>query len=213
MKRLETETCFSTNKPVLGDLQHVIKEKALFLHQFAKNPKRVGSITPSSPFLVRNMIEPIQWDTIHTVVELGAGTGVLTRNIEKRRHPESNAIVFEVNNTMRQRLAERYPNMHFRSNAADLCSVMQEMGIAKADCIFSGLPFANFEQQLRDSILDGVISTLKPGGLFITFQYSLQMKKRFEERFKQTEIKFTPFNIPPAFVYYCSNSPSQLKEK
>ena len=131
------------------------------------------------------MLAPIHWDSMNTIVELGAGTGVLTHYIHERIHSESKAIIFELDQPMRQRLADLYPGLHFRSNAADLGYVVQEMGLVEADFILSGLPFANFNQSLRNSILEGVLGSLKPGGIFITFQYSLQMKKQFEECFKR----------------------------
>ncbi len=205
MKLLESDSyiCRSNSSSALQDLKVTVTEKIFFLRQFAKHPKRVGSITPSSDFLARTMIEPVQWDSIQTIVELGAGTGVLTRYIEELRHPGSNAIVFELDYKMQQRLAALYPDMHYRSNATDLSTALQEMGLTEIDCILSGLPFANFEQQLRNSILEEVLSSLKSGGLFVTFQYSLQMKNQLQERFSHVHIKFAPFNIPPAFVYYC----------
>ncbi len=199
----DTHICRSSSSSMLQELKVAVKEKMFFLHQFAKNPRRVGSITPSSDFLVRTMIEPVQWDNIRTIVELGAGTGALTRYIEELRHPESNAIAFEVDQKMRQRLAALYPGMHYRSNATDLRAVLNEMGLSEVDCILSGLPFANFEQQLRDSILEGVLGSLKTGGLFVTFQYSRQMKNQFQESFSHVDVRFAPLNLPPAFVYYC----------
>jgi len=48
-----------------------------------------------------------------------------------------------------------------------------------------------------------VYHSLKPGGLFIAFQYSQQMKKLLGEHFSIEKIEFVPLNIPPAFVYVC----------
>lgn len=47
--------------------------------------------------------------------------------------------------------------------------MVSEAGIHEVDCILSGLPFANFPQTLRDDILEGVVDTLKPGGVFVGF--------------------------------------------
>ncbi|MGE5458908.1 MAG: class I SAM-dependent methyltransferase [Methanobacterium sp.] len=183
-------------------LKYAVDEKIIFLNQFAKNPKRVGSIIPSSNFLIQTMIEPIVWDDMRTIVELGAGTGVITRYIEEMRHPDSQSYIFEIDNRMRQRLIDMYPDIQCHKNAVDLSAIMFDMN-RTVDCILSGLPFANFDQQLRNQILDAVVDSLKPGGAFITFQYSLQMKQQFEKRFSQVNIKFSPLNIPPAFVYFC----------
>lgn len=188
---------------MLVKLKYAVKEKFIFLNQFAHNPKRVGSIIPSSDFLVQTMIGPISWDETKTIVELGAGTGVLTRYIEKLRSPESKSFIFEIDNRMRERLERIYPDINCHEDACDLVSILDKQEL-RADYILSGLPFANFSQELRDKILDGVVDSLKPGGLFITFQYSLQMKQQLEQRFNHVDIKFSPINIPPAFVYFCS---------
>jgi phospholipid N-methyltransferase len=81
--------------------------------------------------------------------------------------------------------------------------VVRQLGLYQVDCILSGLPFTNFSQSLRDRILDGVLEALKPGGLFIAFQYSPHMKNQLSRRFAKVELSFVPLNIPPAFVYYC----------
>jgi phospholipid N-methyltransferase len=75
--------------------------------------------------------------------------------------------------------------------------------IQQLDCILSGLPFFNFSQNLRDHLMDEIYQSLKPNGLFIAFQYSMQMKKQFAQYFAIEKIDFVPLNIPPAFVYVC----------
>ena len=75
--------------------------------------------------------------------------------------------------------------------------------IEQIDCILSGLPFFNFSQLIRDKLIEQIIMSLKPGGLFIAFQYSQQMKKQLSQHFDIEEILFVPMNVPPAFVYIC----------
>jgi phospholipid N-methyltransferase len=104
---------------------------------------------------------------------------------------------------MQNRLKELYPNFVFYSEASSLPAALQEQGLSEVDCIISGLPFSNFSKGLREQILDGVLHSLKPGGLFITFQYSLHMKKYLVNRFAEVDINLVPLNLPPAFVYCC----------
>jgi phospholipid N-methyltransferase len=56
---------------------------------------------------------------------------------------------------------------------------------------------------LRSSILREVYQSLAPGGRFVTFQYSLQLKQELKRMYKKVDVSFTPLNIPPAFVYTC----------
>lgn len=182
-----------------------VEEKTYFLKKFLRSPKKIGSITPSSPFLAQAMFKTVDWQSVQTIVELGAGTGVFTRQIHARKLNRCEAIIFECDDDMRRRLQRLYPDFHYYENAKNICADIRALGLTQVDCIISGLPFANFSQSLRNCILEGVVNSLKPGGQFIAFQYSLQMKKQLNERFKNVELSVVPLNLPPAFVYYCSN--------
>jgi phospholipid N-methyltransferase len=187
----------------IRELKSTILDKFIFLSKFIKYPKSIGSLTPSSKFLAQAMIKPIDWESARLIVELGAGTGIFTRYIEQLKHPHCKGIIFEQDEEMAKRLMKLYRGFYYYSRAEELYSVMQKPGLYEADYILSGLPFANLTQSMRDRILDGVVRSLKPGGLFIQFQYSLQMKNKLYERFTKIDLEFVPLNIPPAFIYFC----------
>jgi phospholipid N-methyltransferase len=177
--------------------------RILFFYKFIQSPKTVGSITPSSFFLTKEMLKNINWSNTKTIVELGAGTGIFTNQIQQSKSPDSRVLIFELDPVMQNRLKELYPHFTFYSDATFLPKALQEQGLNQVDCIVSGLPFSNFSKGLREQIVDGVIKSLKPGGLFITFQYSLQMKKHLVNHFDEVDITLVPLNLPPAFVYCC----------
>lgn len=189
------------------EYQHVTASRRsdtfVFLSKFLTSPKQVGSVMPSSRYLTRKMMEPVDWNRVRAVAELGAGTGVFTRAINDRLHPKAQAVVFEADIAMQRRLKEQCPTLHYWGDATELNYAREQLGMRQLDVVFSGLPFANFEQDLRDKLLSEVVDSLKPGGLFIAFQYSLQMKKQLQERFSSVKIGFVPMNVPPAFVYIC----------
>lgn len=59
-------------------------EKTIFLKNFIKQPRQIGSIIPSSNKLSRKMVEQIDFEKAKYVIELGPGTGCYTRkNIRK----------------------------------------------------------------------------------------------------------------------------------
>ncbi|TGV17666.1 phospholipid methyltransferase, partial [Mesorhizobium sp. M00.F.Ca.ET.186.01.1.1] len=51
-----------------------IKDRLMFFYNFLQSPGQVGSITPSSRALAKQMMNPIDWSQANTIVELGAGT-------------------------------------------------------------------------------------------------------------------------------------------
>ncbi|MEZ2736820.1 class I SAM-dependent methyltransferase [Aneurinibacillus aneurinilyticus] len=181
----------------------MIYPRLQFLTQFLKYPRTIGSITPSSSFLAKAMVTPVSWEDTEVVVELGAGTGIFTKYIEQNMKPASRAYIFEKNLPLQKKLKQRYPAFSHYTDAKNMSAVLCETGEKSADVIISGLPFTVFPKELTTQIMNEVIKSLKPGGLFITFQYSLHMKKRLQADFSTIELRFVPFNIPPAFVYIC----------
>lgn len=180
----------------------------LFLKSFVKNPKNVGSVIPSSRFLANAMVKQVVWNEVTAVAELGSGTGAITQYIHQKANEMTKVFLFEMDQTMRNNLTEEYPTFTSHPNAAALVNSIKADGVDRLDCIFSGLPFFNFERTLRDTLMEQIYQALKPGGWFIAFQYSLQMKKQLSEHFIIEKIKFVPLNIPPAFVYVCRKKES-----
>ncbi|MBL0387261.1 methyltransferase domain-containing protein [Tumebacillus sp. ITR2] len=183
-----------------------LTEKWMFLNKFLESPKSVGSVTPSSRFLTDKMLKPVKWSEALAVAELGSGTGVFTRGIERVKRADCQLVLFEQDPEMRFRLAQEFPDTVCRHDAQELVREVESLGIKQLDAVISGLPFANFEQDVRDRILDQVVQSLKPGGVFVTFQYSLQMRRQLREKFDRVQVGFVPLNVPPAFVYVCYTS-------
>ncbi|PYI56558.1 class I SAM-dependent methyltransferase [Paenibacillus flagellatus] len=187
-----------------------IREKLLFLYKFSQAPKQMGSVTPSSVYLAQKMVESIDWSETEAVAELGAGTGAITKHIGSSMREGTKLLVFEKDPSLRGILQERFPAYSFHPDAGKLGLAMRSEGVERLDCVLSGLPFFNFPQALRDRLMNEVESALKPGGLFVAFQYSQQMRKQLAERFDIERVHFVPFNIPPAFVYVCRKKEEEV---
>jgi phospholipid N-methyltransferase len=173
------------------------------LGRFLTSPRSIGSIVPSSKFLVHALVDPIPWDKIKTVVELGGGTGVVTGEIAKRLAPDAKAIIFENDPVLSEQLKGKFPHFYHAEDAQQMRYTLQKNNISKVDAIISCLPFANFPSFLTTRILKEASHSLAPDGLFVQFQYSLQMRKRLLSHFRQVNVRFVPINIPPSFVYIC----------
>lgn len=184
-------------------IHHLVHERFLFLFKFLRSPAYVGSVTPSSRFLAKSMMESILWSEVHAVAELGAGTGAITQHIPSAASAQTKVLLFEKDPTMRQELIRKFPNYQCYSGSRELQLAIKNAGIEQLDCIISGLPFFNFPQAMRNQIIEQIHLSLRDGGMFVAFQYSTQMKQQLGEWFEMEEIKFVPLNIPPAFVYVC----------
>ncbi|TBL76644.1 class I SAM-dependent methyltransferase [Paenibacillus thalictri] len=185
------------------DMKPLVFEKFLFLSKFLHSPGEVGSVTPSSVFLAKKITGSVPWDEVNHIAELGAGTGAITQHIQSAVKKHANVLLFEKDQKMRTDLTGKFPDFLLFSDCRMLRLAMREAQIEQLDCVISGLPFFNFPQRLRDQILEQIVASLKPGGLFVAFQYSQQMKSQLAEYFEIEEIKFVLMNFPPAFVYVC----------
>lgn len=180
-----------------------LSDKVLFFQKFLQSPRDIGSLIPSSSALTEKMMQPIRWDRVRSMVELGAGTGVFTKVIEERKHPDCKVLVYEKDFCMRSQLRQKHKSLHFYHDAQRLRHGLSRFGMDRVECIVSGLPFANFPKQLREEILTQVKDSLTDDGVFVAFQYSLQMKQLLQTCFDDVSIGFVPWNFPPAFVYVC----------
>ncbi|MGG4342101.1 class I SAM-dependent methyltransferase [Paenibacillus lautus] len=190
-----------------------LHEQTMFLGRFLLSPGQIGSVAPSSKELALAMMKPVPWGRIRTVAELGAGTGVITKQIQLAAGAETQVILFEKDPYLRGQLKERYPNYPCYTDGSHLRLFLKQEGIESLDCIISGLPFFNFPQYIRDRIVAEIVATLKKDGLFIAFQYSQQMKRQLMEHFDILDIHFVPRNFPPAFVYVCRKKEGSSKAK
>ena len=184
-----------------------MSEKFIFFKRFISAPSQIGSVTPSSKYLMHEMLNKISWSECESIVELGAGTGVFTGKIAEKM-VSGRLFVFEIDEKLRGMIKanQKYNKkleVSIHSNAEELPETIESFGLQKVDCILSSLPFTALPHKMTDNILNAVTKCLKPDGKFVAYQYSQIMKKEFEKRFEFVKISFVLRNIPPAFVYEC----------
>ncbi len=182
-----------------------MSESKNFRKQFWKEKKTVGAMAPSSRFLTEKMLQHIDFKSAKVIIELGPGTGVFTDAIISRMRNDATLLVFEVNDSFFDNLHKKVKDKRVHHDSAEkLQEYLQKYGFEKADVVVSSLPLAVFPPQLRNNILTASEQVLIPSGKYIQFQYSLQAKSLLKKLYKDVKIAFTPFNLPPAFVYTCT---------
>jgi phospholipid N-methyltransferase len=183
-----------------------------FFREFTRSPGKVGSIAPSSKFLADEMVEAADIQPGHVVVELGAGTGPVTRRISQEIDGNP-FLALEPNPEMAKWVREQVPEAKVVEGfAQDLPMLMERWGHPKADRIISSLPFAGWPEAVQDEVMEAVLNALAPNGRMVTFSYlhaqvlpgALRFKKKLHGVFTTIE-KSKPIlaNVPPAFVYIC----------
>jgi phosphatidylethanolamine/phosphatidyl-N-methylethanolamine N-methyltransferase len=182
-------------------------KKSSFVKEFFKEKKQVGAIAPSSRFLMKKMLKPIDFSTAKVIVELGPGNGVFTKGLLKKMLPDAKLFSFELNENFYEHIKKEITDdrlVLLNQSAENIPEVLASYGFTKAHFIVSSLPLAVIPQDSKINIIRAAVEHLDENGFYIQFQYSLNAKKLLEENFKEVKIDFTPANIPPAFVYRCS---------
>lgn len=182
-------------------------KQANFIKEFFKEKKTVGAIAPSSKFLMKKMLKPIDFDQAKCIVELGPGNGVFTKGLLDKMRTDAKLFSFELNENFYNLINDEIKDHRLtllNESAEHIGEILRSHQIEKADYIVSSLPLAVIPNDIKNRILDAAVNFLSPEGKYIQFQYSLNAKKLLEERFDSVKIDFTPVNIPPAFVYRCS---------
>ncbi|WP_248924139.1 class I SAM-dependent methyltransferase [Paenibacillus hamazuiensis] len=184
-------------------IENMLQDKWLFFSKFMRSPKTIGSVVPSSRFLAAKMVSAVPWERASAIAELGCGTGAITKFIRNANCGDASVLLFEKDPLLRNELMHRYPEYICCSDAFGMRGYMEMAGIRQLDAVISGLPFFNFAETAREQLLEEIDYCLKPGGQFVAFQYTLQMKKALQRKFAIESISFVPWNVPPAFVYVC----------
>jgi len=170
-------------------------------------------VAPSSPQLSEAILENCELHQAHVVVELGAGTGAITRAILERIGPHTTFLALEVDEQHVQRLRSRFPRVKVCHESAEhLRACLARHGHAAADCIVCGLPWGNMSRRTRERIMQEVLATLKPDGHFCGFGYvhaswyptSRAFRRYLRDHFPRVRISSIVWrNLPPAFAYSC----------
>jgi phospholipid N-methyltransferase len=181
---------------------------ALFLGKFLRHGTAIASLAPSSRWLSRATVRNVDWTRARTLVELGAGTGPITRVLAEKAHPDCRLLVLERDADFARLLQARFHDHSncevIQADVADLDALMTDRGITQADYIISGLPVPSFPRDLQRTLFRSVQRWLAPEGTFNQITEMPWVYWRFYRRFfDDVRFVFEPRNLPPAGAYFC----------
>lgn len=181
--------------------------------RFLRHPGRVGALWPSSPSLCRMMVSRVGVEEAGLVVELGPGTGVITREIIRMLPETGKLVAVELDEMLCLQLRRNFPGVEIlHDSASRLVEILRERQLPAANAIISGLPWAVFPESLQREILGAVAGSLAPDGWFTTFAYlqglmlpaGMRFRRLLSETFGEVLTSSVVWrNLPPAFVYRC----------
>jgi phospholipid N-methyltransferase len=187
-----------------------MNENIQFLQAFIKNPLKVGAIAPSSPELASKMIAGIVPDKNDVVLELGVGTGAITKFLQEIVPDDRSYLGIELDGNLVRSLKTKFPDLKIvRGNACDLEKIHQKSGLGKVGHIICCLPFVSLPNEVGEKILSEIDKFMQQGCVFRTFQYAhgyympSAIKLREFMRNRYGKAKRSPLivkNVPPAYT-------------
>jgi phosphatidylethanolamine/phosphatidyl-N-methylethanolamine N-methyltransferase len=175
---------------------------ALFFRRWLRNPLQMGSVIPSSPALCRRIAREVRCGADEVVVELGAGTGVVSRALLANGVPAEKLIVVEIVPEMAEHLRHSLPGVTVLcGDAFDLARALPDRLHGKVGTAICGIPLVllPFEEQRR---FVQAVEAVAPGRGFLLYTYCITSPLPYRELGLTAKREaWTPLNFPPASVW------------
>lgn len=178
--------------------------RLLFARNFLANPRRVGSVVPSSRRLIQRLLRHTDWRRVKVAVEYGPGTGCVTRAILAKLGPEARLFAFEINPEFVAYLQReiRDPRLTvIAASAETVAAALVAAGVGPCDVAVSSLPFSIMPITVRKAIVDATAQSLVPGARLIGYQYSTAWLRELRLVFHDVTVETELRNWPPAIVF------------
>jgi phosphatidylethanolamine/phosphatidyl-N-methylethanolamine N-methyltransferase len=175
-----------------------------FIKSWIKSPKKLGAIAPSSARLARKMTEAINSDSC--VLELGPGTGVITKEILKKILSPTQLSVIEQDLAFSNVLSNLFPDAHVINGSATDADLYASIG-REFDFIISSLPLVLFSDLEIDNLLKQLRTCMHSQTVIYQFTYGkeLSIGDHLEANDLVAQCVGSIFwNIPPARVFRLS---------
>nr|WP_316651788.1 class I SAM-dependent methyltransferase [uncultured Gellertiella sp.] len=174
-----------------------------FFRGLMDKPRSVGAIVPTSGYTARRMASVINPQSGLPVLELGPGTGVITRAILGRGVPPEKIYSIEYSSDFYQHLVEQYPGVNFiHGDAFNLDHTLAHLEGQQFDSVISGIPLLNFPMHARVHMLEQLLDRLPPGRPVVQFSYGpVSPIAAMPDRYHIQHFDFIMRNIPPAQIW------------
>lgn len=192
----------SARRPLAGSgWWRFFRDWLLFVREGLSDPRSIGSVMPSSPALARRMAAMTRWDDRTWILELGAGTGVVTQALLSRGAAAGRLLAIERSEPLAALLRRRFPAVRVVcGDAASLRQIVQKAAPrARQFAVVSSLPFRSLPQPVGAAIRGEIAGLLARGGQWTQFTYALS-RREVPAGFMRDDSSTVWVNVPPARV-------------
>lgn len=151
-----------------------LADNARFIKQWIENPRLIGAVSPSGPALARTMASFVDLDREGPIVELGPGTGPVTKALLARGIEPKRLVLVEYEGRFCHMLEERYPGVKIiQGDAYGLKATLDGKIDGRVATVVSSLPLLVRPERDRVELLHQAFELMGDDGLFIQFTYGL----------------------------------------
>ncbi|WP_363346580.1 rRNA adenine N-6-methyltransferase family protein [Methylocystis echinoides] len=158
----------------MPDQKSSLADNARFIKQWLENPRLIGAVSPSGPALARTMASFVDLSRDGPILELGPGTGPVTKALLARGVAPERLVLVEYEGRFCKMLGERYPGVRVvQGDAYNLRKTLDGRIDGRVATVVSSLPLLVRPERDRVTLLHQAFELMGDEGLFIQFTYGL----------------------------------------
>ncbi len=178
----------------------------LFFLRWLRRPALVGAVVPSGEALASALAGQIDVAAPGAVIELGAGTGRVTKTLLEAGVAPEDLVAIEREVPFCAMLAARYPDVRVvRGDARALKPLIAQAGVGRVKAVVSSLPLLSISRDDRRAVLSQVVAALAPDGVLVQYTYGpaspVPPKLRAALGLEGERTGWVFANLPPAAVW------------
>ncbi|THK37369.1 methyltransferase domain-containing protein [Ensifer sp. MPMI2T] len=178
-------------------------EEIRFFKGWMNNTRAVGAILPTSSITARRMASVVNPHSSLPVLELGPGTGVITKAILERGIAPEKLVSVEYSTDFFNQLKARFAGVQFiNGDAFDLEHTLGSLKDRQFDSVVSAVPLLNFPMHRRVELIEDLLSRIPVGRPVVQISYGpLSPVVAMPDRYSIQHLDFVVRNIPPAQLW------------
>lgn len=187
------------------------EESKIFFKQWIRSPAKLGTFAPVSTKLANLVVRNIDFTTNPLIVEIGAGTGRISRSLLNAGINPRNLFMVELDEQLVGFLKKSLVTVYqedidkhvIKGDASNIHSLLPNELIGKIDYVVSAIPLMYMDEESREEIITTSLNVLKPKtGFILHVSYSpISPVKFMSNDLIQNCLTSLWNNIPPGFIW------------